>query len=421
MSEARVRHFEVLAFRCDEEGIVEHVVADDLLLDHKLAVGESMLAIVDPLSHDKAREFLRTIVSRQAASGWELTVMTEGRPFAAIFTGAKQGDDLFIIVGRSARDITDIVETLEHISNEQLNTFRSAFRDQREAFDRRVRSDAVAYEELTRVNNELSNAQRELARQSNELARLNEEKNRFLGMAAHDLRSPLTVIAGYAGLLSNDEDADPEKKQMYEEIAAASRFMLDLINDLLDVSRIEARKHDIHVSAFDAVDVLRQKINAYLPFAKAKNIAVSITGDATIAMTSDADKLRQIIGNLVGNAIKYSHPATTIEISIRKHAEALHLEVKDQGIGIAAGQLTESSSRSCASSSPALPASAAPVSDCRSSRRSWRRSEERSASRARWVSDQPSASRCLCRSSELRRCEEPLKHQRRPSRIGVRS
>jgi len=339
MSDARVRHFEVLAFRCDADGIVEHVVADDLVLDHKLAAGESMLAIVDPLSHDKARQFLRTIVSRGAASGWELTVMTGGRPFAATFTGAKQGDALFIIVGRSARDITDVVETLEHINNEQLNAFRGAFRDQREAFERRMRSDALAYEELTRVNNELSNAQRELARQSNELVRLNEEKNRFLGMAAHDLRNPLHVIAGYAELLAQDGDADPEKMRMYEEIAAASRFMLELINDLLDVSRIEARKHHVDVSSFDAVAVLRQKINAYLSFAKAKAIEVDVTGDSSIAMTSDADKLRQIVGNLVGNAIKYSNPATTIEISIREHAEALHLEVKDQGIGIAADQL----------------------------------------------------------------------------------
>jgi signal transduction histidine kinase len=339
MSEARVRHFEVLAFRCDEEGIVEHVVADDLALDHKLAAGESMLAILDPHSHDKARQFLHTLVARQAASGWELTVMTNGRPFTAVFTGAKQGQDLFVIVGRSARDITDVVETLEHIGNEQLNAFRSAFRDQHEAFDRRMRSDALAYEELTRVNNELSNAQRELARQSNELVRLNEEKNRFLGMAAHDLRSPLTVIVGYAGLLAQEEDSDPEKLRMVEEIAAAGRFMLDLINDLLDVTRIEAGKHDVNVSSFDAVDVLRQKINAYLPFAKAKNIEIDVTGDAAIPMTSDADKLRQIVGNLVGNAIKYSHPATTISIGIRKHADALHLEVKDQGIGIAAGQL----------------------------------------------------------------------------------
>lgn len=339
MSEARARHFEVLAFRCDEDGIVENVVADDLVLDHRLAAGESMLTIVDPHSHDKARQFLQTVASRRAASGWELTVVTNGRPLTAIFTGAKQGHTLFIIVGRSAREITDVVETLEHINNEQLNAFRSAFHDQREAFERRMRSDALAYEELTRVNNELSNAQRELARQSSELARLNEEKNRFLGMAAHDLRSPLTVIAGYAGLLAQKEDSDPEKLRMVEEIAAASRFMLDLINDLLDVSRIEARKHDIDVSSFDAVEVLRQKIDAYLPFAKAKNIEVDITGDATIAMTSDADKLRRIVGNLVGNAIKYSNPATTIEIAIRRHAEALHLEVKDQGIGIAADQL----------------------------------------------------------------------------------
>ena len=328
---------EVLAFRCDDEGVVREVVANELSLDHKLAAGDSMLAIIDPPSREKAQQFLRTVVARQAASGWELTVIGEGRPYAAVFTGAKDGDGLSVIAGRTARDINVVVDALEKINNEQLNTFRSAFRDQREAYERRVRSDALAYEELSRLNNELSNAQRELARQSSELARLNEEKNRFLGMAAHDLRNPLTVIALNASLLARD--ADPERKSICEEIAAASRFMLDLINDLLDVSRIEARKHTIHIASFDAVEVLRQKISSYVPFANGKNQTVNIIGDGAVAMTSDADKLRQIVGNLVANAIKYSNPGTTIEVVIREDADALHLEVRDQGIGIAADQI----------------------------------------------------------------------------------
>lgn len=91
-----------------------------------------------------------------------------------------QQDRLFIVAGRSARDITAVVETLEQISNERLNAFRMAFRDQLDHFDRRLRTDVWAYEELSRLNNDLANAQRELSEKSRHLERLNEEKNRFL-------------------------------------------------------------------------------------------------------------------------------------------------------------------------------------------------------------------------------------------------
>jgi signal transduction histidine kinase len=333
-----VRHFDVLAFRCDAAGIVEDVVADDLKLNRTLRPGQSLFEMIDPHSHEKARQFLATIVARQAASGWELNIEDDGRLFPAVFTGTMQGDRLFIVAGRSARDITNIVETLEMIGNEQLNAFRRAFREQLDTFDQRSRTDATAYEELSRLNNDLANAQRELSEKSRDLERLNEEKNRLLGMAAHDLRNPLSVILGYASFLGMEEEPDPEKKRMYDEIASSSRFMLDLINDLLDVSQIEAGRREIQLSTFDALAVIRRVIAAYSAPSSAKGLRLSLHAqeDGAITMTSDAAKLRQIVSNLVGNAIKFSKPDGAIDVSVMCDGPQLKVVVKDEGIGIAA-------------------------------------------------------------------------------------
>jgi len=251
-----------------------------------------------------------------------------------------QNDRVFIVAGRSARDITNIVETLEMISNEQLNAFRMAFRDQLDKFDQRSRTDATAYEELSRLNNDLANAQRELSEKSRDLERLNEEKNRLLGMAAHDLRNPLSVILGYASFLGMEEGTDPEKKRMYDEIASSSRFMLDLINDLLDVSQIEAGRREIQISTFDAVAVVRRVVEAYATPSTAKGIRLSLDAQGGgITMTSDAAKLRQVVSNLVGNAIKFSRRGGAIDVSVACDGPRLNVEVKDEGIGIPADHL----------------------------------------------------------------------------------
>jgi signal transduction histidine kinase len=335
-----VRHFDVLAFRCDPAGIVEEVVADDLELDRTLRPGQSFFEMIDPHSHEKARQFLATIVARQAASGWELNIDDDGRLFPAVFTGTMQADSLFIVAGRSARDITNIVETLEMISNEQLNAFRMAFRDQLDTFDQRSRTDATAYEELSRLNNDLANAQRELSEKSRDLERLNEEKNRLLGMAAHDLRNPLSVILGYATFLGMEDEPDPEKKRMYDEIASSSRFMLDLINDLLDVSQIEAGRREVQISTFDALVVIRRVIAAYGAPSSAKGLRLSLhePEHGGITMTSDAAKLRQVVSNLVSNAIKFSERDGAIDVSVMCDGPQLKVVVKDEGIGIAADQ-----------------------------------------------------------------------------------
>src|SRR5688572_16364973 len=99
---------------------------------------------------------------------------------------------------------------------------------------RKVRDDHL-YNDFSRLNNELANAQRELAGKNAELARLNEQKNQFLGIAAHDLRNPLQVILSYSQFLLDEPDAlSGEQIEFINIIRSSSGFMLDLVSDFLD-------------------------------------------------------------------------------------------------------------------------------------------------------------------------------------------
>jgi signal transduction histidine kinase len=122
----------------------------------------------------------------------------------------------------------------------------------------RERSDDAVYDELTQVNNELANLQREMAKANAELALLNEQKNRLLGMAAHDLRSPLGAILSFSEFLQADADASfsEQHREFIATIHSSSKFMLNLINDLLDVSSIESGQLKLNPGPGDLADLV---------------------------------------------------------------------------------------------------------------------------------------------------------------------
>lgn len=129
---------------------------------------------------------------------------------------------------RSTWEPTRFYEDLVRINNEQANALRAALKDASLQTRQQTERDADLYDELSHLNNELATAQRELARKNAELARLNEQKNQFLGIAAHDLRNPLEVILTYSEFLL--EDAAPvlgaEQIELVHTIRSSSEFML---------------------------------------------------------------------------------------------------------------------------------------------------------------------------------------------------
>lgn len=192
-------------------------------------------------------------------------------------------------------------------------------------------------QELENANRKLNLIAEELRVKNEELKVLNDQKNQFLGMAAHDLRNPLAVIQGYSGLLEQalEETVDKKYIRMLDNIQSSSSFMIGLISDLLDISVIESGTVSLHISEVDLIQLIQAHLELLRNQAEKKKIEIKFDYEEGIPhLYCDVNKVVQIISNLVTNAIKFSHPQTKIEIGLRKSNDNIILNVKDYGSGI---------------------------------------------------------------------------------------
>lgn len=174
---------------------------------------------------------------------------------------------------------------------------------------------------------------KELEEQNQLLKSLNEQKNEFRGIAAHDLRNPIGVIQGFSELL--EENIDDEFKDYTGEITKMSSKMLSLLNDLLDISKIEAGKLDLKKDEIDYNAFVAQNIRMNELLAKSKGIKiVSDLEVRGLIVSVDEEKINQVLNNLIGNAIKYSYPGSTITVKVFKEINQLVTQVIDNGQGI---------------------------------------------------------------------------------------
>ncbi|HYG62199.1 MAG TPA: HAMP domain-containing sensor histidine kinase, partial [Thermoanaerobaculia bacterium] len=193
------------------------------------------------------------------------------------------------------------------------------------------------FEDLSRLNNDLATMQREVAKKNVELARLNDQKNQFLGMAAHDLRNPLEVILTYSEFLL-DEGAclPPEQRELVRTIHGSSAFMLALVNDLLDISKIEAGRLELDLSRVDLGELTARNValNQVLAAKKGTEIVFRQEGELP-RMLLDTAKIEQVLNNLIGNAVKFSPPGSTVEVRLAHEGDGgAVLSIADQGEGL---------------------------------------------------------------------------------------
>ncbi len=184
--------------------------------------------------------------------------------------------------------------------------------------------------------------QDELAEKNRQLEVLNERKNRFLGMAAHDLRSPLTVIDGYATLMAAGRlgAVTEEQSDRLERISASARFMRGLIDELLDISAIEAGSLVLHREPTDLERLVQEALGIQRMVADLKDIAIKLATRGDIPLLPiDRAKVEQVLHNLLTNAVKYSARGTTINVRIGREDGRVRVAVIDQGQGIPADEL----------------------------------------------------------------------------------
>lgn len=164
---------------------------------------------------------------------------------------------------------------------------------------------------------------------------LNELKNRFLGMAAHDLRNPIAAIRTTARLLAKPEITDQRRQNIAEMIEKNARDVIELLENLLDISAIESGHIEIDTQPYDLNKLIKERLDILHIIADEKGIKLNTHLNGSTPHEFDKMKLAQVIDNLISNAIKYSPANSTVEIKTQVEEKSLRLQVIDSGPGIA--------------------------------------------------------------------------------------
>ncbi len=172
-------------------------------------------------------------------------------------------------------------------------------------------------------------------------ATANRAKSQFLANMSHELRTPLNAIIGYSEMLAEDAEDDGHDEIVPDlgKIRASGEHLLGLVNDVLDLSKVEAGKMDLHVETFSVRDVLDTAVAAVRPLAEQNGNTLVVEADGLPAtMRSDATRVRQILLNLLSNACKFTHGGT-VTLSGTAEGGAVAFRVRDTGIGMTAEQV----------------------------------------------------------------------------------
>jgi len=174
-------------------------------------------------------------------------------------------------------------------------------------------------------------------KQANErLQELDKLKDEFVSLASHELRTPMTAIRSYAWTLLH-QPLDPEKtKQHTEVILTSAERLLKLVNDMLNVSRIEAGRFELHPQPAHLEQVAKEVINEVLPVAQSQKLTLtlSLPAQPLPPVLADVDRIKEVLMNLIGNALKFTPAGGTITISFAMQGDLIATSVKDTGKGL---------------------------------------------------------------------------------------
>lgn len=194
-------------------------------------------------------------------------------------------------------------------------------------------------EEVVKLNNELNTLTRELYKKNSELKMLNDQKNKFLGMAAHDLRHPIQAITGFSEVLKRQlsKKLTEEQLEYLGFIENAGDQMLQIVNNFLDAAAIESGTFTIdpHLVKIDEILAFSLRIFRFQAEVKKITLQTEIPGDLP-PVRVDPSMIEQVFNNLISNAIKYSKKETTVTIFATAVESRLIVGIRDQGPGIAA-------------------------------------------------------------------------------------
>lgn len=240
----------------------------------------------------------------------------------------------------------------------ELEQANSTIRGMNESLQQRIEEATAELQtrmgELARANEEIAGLYRQAQDNVEQLQQLDRLKSRFLSMASHELKTPLTSISGLSQVLLRrmrrrlDQGRPSQNEWVEEQRGHVSRLELlnsqtarlgRLIDELLDVSRIESGKLDFHWESIDLGSLVRAVAERLQLTTAQHTIEVDMDGVPGVDLIADRDHLEQVLDNLVSNAIKFSPDGGTIRVAVRDNGSTVVLSVEDAGVGIPQGQL----------------------------------------------------------------------------------
>ncbi|MEI6385111.1 MAG: PAS domain S-box protein [Spirochaetota bacterium] len=194
---------------------------------------------------------------------------------------------------------------------------------------------------LVKENTERKLAELALVESREEARRANRAKSEFLSSMSHELRTPMNSILGFGQLLEMDRGLSPNQSDFVREIMKASRHLLELINEVLDLSRIESGTTEVTIETIDCDGLVQECRKLVETIAAKRGIGISVRGRAALAMRADRLRLKQVIVNLLSNAIKYNSEMGFAEMRLSASEGWVRLEVADRGPGIPEERMKE--------------------------------------------------------------------------------
>jgi signal transduction histidine kinase/HAMP domain-containing protein len=173
------------------------------------------------------------------------------------------------------------------------------------------------------------------------LKELSDLKSEFVSKVSHELRTPLTSIMGAAdNLLDGIAGALDERPRSYlARIKENSDRLLRLINELLDLSRIEAGKEEIRVTRFRLDTLIRETLETLMPLAAKHGVALAASEPPALTIRADRDKISRVLVNLLHNGIKFTGAGGRVDVALKSDGEWVRVDVQDSGVGIPAGEI----------------------------------------------------------------------------------
>src|SRR5690606_25057513 len=210
------------------------------------------------------------------------------------------------------------------------------FQQLSETFNTMLSNLKSSADQLRAVNKSLDLKLGQLAESNVALYESNRLKSEFLANVSHELRTPLNSILGFAELLKDSVPADAKTHRYVQNNRTRGRNLLDLLNDQLDLAKIEAGRMEVRSEPLSLPDLFEGLINLLKPLTESKNVRIEHTvAEEVPIIETDSAKVQQVLYNFLSNAIKFSPSGAPIELSAHMRDEnTVHIAVTDQGPGI---------------------------------------------------------------------------------------